>query len=96
MANKYDFFYKNFRPTIIKTCINHNFSDEKFVAFISVIYVSNILKTLAIPYCLQENMKFIYDTNVTRCGFEPHPTMKMAVQALMISLVRMDSSKSNT
>ncbi|WP_455480128.1 phage recombination protein Bet [Bartonella sp. B23] len=36
MAQKYGLSYDEFRKTIIKTCINHNFSDEEFVAFISV------------------------------------------------------------
>ncbi|WP_345117548.1 recombinase RecT, partial [Bartonella jaculi] len=36
MANKYGFSYEEFRKTIIKTCINHNFSDEEFAAFLSV------------------------------------------------------------
>ncbi|WP_375616983.1 recombinase RecT, partial [Bartonella sp. AP58NXGY] len=36
MASKYGFSHDQFRKTIIKTCINHNFSDEEFAAFISV------------------------------------------------------------
>ncbi|WP_455480503.1 recombinase RecT [Bartonella sp. B12(2025)] len=36
MAQKYGFSYDEFRKTIIKTCINYNFSDEEFAAFISV------------------------------------------------------------
>ncbi|WP_336288759.1 phage recombination protein Bet [Bartonella sp. CB60] len=36
MAQKYGFSHDEFRKTIIKTCINHNFSDEEFAAFISV------------------------------------------------------------
>ncbi|MBB4077215.1 phage recombination protein Bet [Bartonella fuyuanensis] len=36
MASKYGFSHEQFRKTIIKTCINHNFSDEEFAAFISV------------------------------------------------------------
>ncbi|WP_336277119.1 phage recombination protein Bet [Bartonella sp. CB178] len=36
MANKYGFSHDEFRKTIIKTCINYNFSDEEFAAFISV------------------------------------------------------------
>ncbi|WP_180299363.1 phage recombination protein Bet [Bartonella tribocorum] len=36
MAKKYGFSHDEFRKTIIKTCINHNFSDEEFAAFISV------------------------------------------------------------
>ncbi|GAA5094952.1 phage recombination protein Bet [Bartonella acomydis] len=36
MANKYGFSHEQFRKTIIKTCISHNFSDEEFAAFISV------------------------------------------------------------
>ncbi|WP_144755321.1 phage recombination protein Bet [Bartonella saheliensis] len=36
MANKYGFSHEQFRKTIIKTCISHNFTDEEFAAFISV------------------------------------------------------------
>ncbi|EJF82724.1 phage recombination protein Bet [Bartonella rattimassiliensis] len=36
MASRYGFSHEQFRKTIIKTCINHNFSDEEFAAFISV------------------------------------------------------------
>ncbi|MBX4335575.1 phage recombination protein Bet [Bartonella raoultii] len=36
MASKYGFSHEQFRKTIIKTCINYNFSDEEFAAFISV------------------------------------------------------------
>ncbi|WP_375634987.1 MULTISPECIES: phage recombination protein Bet [unclassified Bartonella] len=36
MASKYGFSHDEFRKTIIKTCINHNFSNEEFAAFISV------------------------------------------------------------
>ncbi|UNE53612.1 recombinase RecT [Bartonella machadoae] len=36
MANKYGFSHDEFRKTIIKTCISHNFTDEEFAAFISV------------------------------------------------------------
>ncbi|MCZ2204020.1 recombinase RecT [Bartonella sp. A05] len=36
MAQKYGFSYDEFRKTIIKTCISHNFSYEEFAAFISV------------------------------------------------------------
>ncbi|WP_375607461.1 MULTISPECIES: phage recombination protein Bet [unclassified Bartonella] len=36
MASKYGFSHDEFRKTIIKTCINHNFSDEEFAAFICV------------------------------------------------------------
>ncbi|QEE11908.1 phage recombination protein Bet [Bartonella krasnovii] len=36
IANKYGFSHDEFRKTIIKTCINQQFSDEEFAAFISV------------------------------------------------------------
>ncbi|WP_455466431.1 phage recombination protein Bet [Bartonella sp. B39] len=36
ISQKYGFSEQEFRKTIIKTCISHNFSDEEFAAFISV------------------------------------------------------------